>query len=398
MEILVALLLISGLLKSFFLYFGIDLPLDLTLLIAGFIILNLLYKSYSGKLEIPERGKMFLLALGLFVCFAGFSLIYSASNLYKFQKFSQLILLLLTGICIGITKNFNGKKFTSYFGFSSILLGVIYLLIIKIKGTDTTDLAYKEFFGLYLSISISVGLVGLLFFFGKFDYSQKLKNIVFGISIFTLLIIAARGPILIILLSIIIFKIIPLAKSKLKLVRNSIMFGISGVLTMAAVFPILYSKSEMLRRAVWRMGILFTDLSGSSEVSDSVGTRLENMKFTVETVFSNWSSFIFGKGLGSFGILLKGTDIKQHPHNIFLEIWFDLGLIGFLIFSLCVFVPLFIQHKNKVVSQIPFIALLYLALNYSKSTSFSEIRTGIAMVALTLVCCSVSKKTIQSAD
>ena len=58
------------------------------------------------------------------------------------------------------------------------------------------------------------------------------------------------------------------------------------------------------------------------------GTAIENFAAT-----ENPFKWLFGHGIGSFGYLLNGTDSRGYPHNIFLEILYEFGFIGF-VFSL----------------------------------------------------------------
>jgi O-antigen ligase len=41
---------------------------------------------------------------------------------------------------------------------------------------------------------------------------------------------------------------------------------------------------------------------------------------------------VFGRGIGSWPVLTGRGDIRAYPHNIFLEVFFELGLIGLLLF------------------------------------------------------------------
>jgi hypothetical protein len=55
-------------------------------------------------------------------------------------------------------------------------------------------------------------------------------------------------------------------------------------------------------------------------------------------------NFIKGFGIGSFSILILGEDITYYPHNIFLELFFENGLIGLLLFIVILY--LFFKSFN----------------------------------------------------
>lgn len=46
---------------------------------------------------------------------------------------------------------------------------------------------------------------------------------------------------------------------------------------------------------------------------------------------------IKGSGIGSFSLLTMGEDVTYYPHNIFLEIFFENGLIGLILFLIILF-------------------------------------------------------------
>ena len=130
------------------------------------------------------------------------------------------------------------------------------------------------------------------------------------------------------------------------------------------------------------MSLLISDFTRNSEINDSVNTRLNNITFTVESIFSSWGNLLFGSGIGSFGLLYSGEDGKLHPHNIILEVWFDLGLIGLILLGIAVAVPIIASSKNRLEKSIPAVVLIYVLLNYLKSGSYSEARLGFSALAL----------------
>jgi hypothetical protein len=48
-------------------------------------------------------------------------------------------------------------------------------------------------------------------------------------------------------------------------------------------------------------------------------------------------NYIKGAGIGSFAFLISGEDIRYYPHNVFLEIFFENGIVGILLFSILLF-------------------------------------------------------------
>lgn len=49
------------------------------------------------------------------------------------------------------------------------------------------------------------------------------------------------------------------------------------------------------------------------------------------------TDFFNGEGLGSFSIITTGEDVLYYPHNVFLEIYFEQGILGIIIFLILLF-------------------------------------------------------------
>jgi len=77
-------------------------------------------------------------------------------------------------------------------------------------------------------------------------------------------------------------------------------------------------------------------------------------------------SLFFGKGTGNFGYLYLKEDSQVYPHNIFIEILYENGLIGIILFML-ILIPGFIkiikqsQFNNKI--NFLFVVFLYFLIN-----------------------------------
>jgi len=116
----------------------------------------------------------------------------------------------------------------------------------------------------------------------------------------------------------------------------------------------------------------------------STGVRLVLMGEACDGIFKDLGSFLFGYGIGSFGEVAKGTDIRLYPHNMILEVWFELGLVGLLLLLAWVF---FIIWKMRSMPSrfISYWVLFYVFLNLMKSSSLIDIRTEFAFLGLFVV-------------
>ena len=55
-----------------------------------------------------------------------------------------------------------------------------------------------------------------------------------------------------------------------------------------------------------------------------------------------------GYGIGSFGLLSWGEDVRFYPHNIFLEVALEMGVVGFFFFSVLILIGFKSFYKNNL--------------------------------------------------
>lgn len=73
--------------------------------------------------------------------------------------------------------------------------------------------------------------------------------------------------------------------------------------------------------------------TGDNESSGSFSTRLALYDLTSKEYYASHPfAMIFGHGSGSFGYIYTGRDEMMYPHNLFLEILFEYGVIGLVLF------------------------------------------------------------------
>jgi O-antigen ligase len=115
--------------------------------------------------------------------------------------------------------------------------------------------------------------------------------------------------------------------------------------------------------------------------SASILERLTQVSYSFGRIFENAANFLFGLGIGSFGILYEGVDERNYPHNVILEIWFELGMIGIILFILLLFL-----YFKKIRNRLNFVLIfLYLLLNSLKSYSLVDLRIMFGMLSVILI-------------
>lgn len=117
------------------------------------------------------------------------------------------------------------------------------------------------------------------------------------------------------------------------------------------VCAILYIYSSRKRNNLISLGVVALILSAFLATIEteylvrgyySINQRLDFLNFFLEYPASAFT----GVGLGSFGILFTGQSVYLYPHNIIIEIWFEMGIIALSVFLLLLFFA-FVKCKRS---------------------------------------------------
>lgn len=367
-NILFALLLTSGAIKFIFNFY--DFPIDITLLfvilISGDILLNFLTRFN----KILFSSSQFFLLTVFFALFALiiFSLTYSKSDHYSFIKVTNFSLNMISFIYPIFMIKFNEKVF-----FRTLLILIIPATIIFLAAKNTywySDVQalknkYMFFGGSYL-------LLGDILALGMF-YLIKQRNYLFVIILMSLLLaIGAKGPSLFFLILTLIWKFQRIVNYKIskKIIKK--------LKTIALILiPIAFVFKDVIIRG-FQFGIYrFSNFLDpfSTNTNDS---RIDYFIFAIENTFNSVTVILFGHGIGSFGILYTGEDIRDFPHNIFLEAWFELGVLGVIFISILLIFPVLLKSKHFLFK----IAALYMLFNYLKSGNLDGARVLFGIYGL----------------
>jgi O-antigen ligase len=134
-------------------------------------------------------------------------------------------------------------------------------------------------------------------------------------------------------------------------------------------------------------------LKNSEGGGDSAYSRVLFTKFSVEKI--NQRAFL-GYGIGSFGFEYYNIDIYASPHNIFLEVWFELGFIALLLFIALFYVVFRDVIESK--STWSMALYIYLVLNLLKSGTLIDMRTTIAFFTIFVLLNETNKEKILNGD
>lgn len=336
------LLIISGPIKGLFnkFIFNIDITL-IAFVLAGVDFLFQIAKHATLRKKAIEYSFLLLILFLLIIV----SFLYSSSSAYAKTKTITFAPVLLSFAYPMVMREFNWKLFIKaiYYIVIPLSLWFVYYRYFywspeNSKGRVLDD-SFYDLLGSYLGLGFILSLSVFILI--------KRKQYLISVLILLLIIaLGARGPfifciltLLIVYFKTIIKKVVQFKTSTSKLKRLLIF-----ILGFALIF--IY-KFKFISEKLYLYGFdRFLALFLSEKTDVSANKRIEVMGFAIENIFTNPFTVLFGNGIGSFGIDYSGEDVKLNPHNIFLEAWYELGILGFLIISFFLLTPFYLKRNT----------------------------------------------------
>lgn len=303
---------------------------DLTVFLGVIIFIFIFYKISKKKFHIPKISyKLFLPYLGLVIVML-ISFFYTEAPNYGWNKFSRFITI-TTLATFGPIFLLRDIKKINRFLYTLIFISSLMVVdsIISFYGSPP---GFRTAFGSnYLAFGRITGIVSLLIIYYFLFSNYKLKNKILFIfllifNLFGLLYSGGRAPVISFFVTVIIlglFSFIPkISIKQLKIFKISLIFVIIGIL-------IIVFSPEIFSTLFKRISILLEEKGGGESIQLRIGYYNSAIRAFIEKPF-------LGLGIGGFSIYHYGKDQRAYPHNIFLEIGSELGIIGlvFLIFLL----------------------------------------------------------------
>jgi len=390
-EIILVLFILSGQFKSFLIFFGVELPIDLTLLIGVLVVLMMGYKMLkSNHFNLREAGFTSLVFLLLFYAWMVFSLLYTRSESYSKEKTLFFLLNIAAFAVPFLYRDFNGRRFIRLFALAVLVLALGLLPFQYFNITQAVKTSAEGempvIAGLYLSLSGFLGLLVVLLLTSRERVlgSRRWDIILAFGCILLMLLLSARAPLLFSLGIWLLYYLFNLKEIRLGIKTRTLALVLVGFTCLVVVLVVMIrfdATHSLLSRTFNRFVSLFTGSSTGDGMDLSAQIRINMYKDALHGIFGSFHQFLTGFGVGSFGIVTYGQDIRLYPHNIILEIWFELGLIGLILFTLWL-VYLFLSVKGHAYRWISYWLLFYFFLNLMKSSSLVDIRTEFAFMGL----------------
>lgn len=264
-----------------------------------------------------------LISLSLFLFWVLIStLMISDSVDYKFQKILALGFNAFAFFSIGkvIDRPVLNQVylFCSLMAVASAILFIMYFDqiaygLISARGSDEVNASIYAATGLLCAVSALMILNSSI---GAAKYFVSFALLVMcGIT-------GARGPFV---LGVIFFVILVFInfKARFYIVAPLLLFVLALSVLGFSLFDVV---SEYFPRLSSRFARVFD--------GESTG-RLKHYDFFVGSLHNTW--IIWGKGFGSYGLHFWGEDVRAYPHNLIVEVVFELGLVGFFFFAFFIF-------------------------------------------------------------
>lgn len=416
-EILFLLFLFAGLFKDILLSTHTELPVDITLLSGITLFTYAIFKA------IHREGGVFkfintscnkrLIPIGLFLIFCLWCLLTIMIGLdgeYPSKKFIHLLTHFIPLTAIFFHKNIHIKRFA--YGFIIVAIGFSFFYFFtspSIKYYEDPKLHYLDYeyitgLGLTSSMLIAPAILLSLFYIRNIIVKLSLAYLLF----FMLFYVSARGSLLALIIVLIVLvylkrkSLLPYFNEKIKPRITKI---VSSILVITVILTTLISldeyKKNTFKLSLYKNKLLLksADDSESWSISNylkergenhrpegknkSILTRVWHYKFIGYELKENPKLLIHGVGFGSYSMSCCGSDILDHPHNLILELTYETGLIGLIIFLIFIFYVIRRGLTNQLLLCF-FLCLLFYLLHSMKSSSIIDLRLMFGFIALIL--------------
>ena len=395
----------SGMIKFVFVFYGIKFPVDFTVL-SVFLLFMYIFYDYillKNKFKITKKYILVLSFLLIFYCWIFISLLYTPSKGYSIIKALYFSTNLIAFAYPLFVRNFNVKSFIKSMIFISIIFALWYMRVdLNAASYIRNSPQFNVYASFYLIASFLLGINVLICLISQKKLFGNRRNdlIIAVVSLALMLMIRGRGPLLFVIVILIIYYIRKILLTR----KKSFLLSVNGIIkTSIILFVLIFTvliifirfENQILSMITVTFDRLQLLLNGveHKNAGHSVNVRLEHLTKSVNLIFNNIANFFAGYGIGSYGILTTGKDIKDYPHNILLEIFVELGLIGLISFLLYLFFNFIYYKKHNL--YISYYLILFVLLNMLKSSSLVDIRIYFTFFALFLI---NPKKNILKAD
>lgn len=390
LELLFVLYLISGPIKSFIAYFRLPVPLDFTVAIC-----LLLFGCYGSLLALGKQVPRFagrqlfpmMLLISLLLWMAS-TLSFTPSASYSGTKVFNFVTVVLAFVMGVSLPRINVERVLLINYTIAFIMGLVFIWTLHANYIVNWTASFRKFNANYLNLAehLGVTILALLYSPQILARQQVLKVLLVVVGVGNVLLMGGRGPLLFIV-GFGLLRLIKEAHSLIARVGPKTALRGAGIMVMTVVLISVVTLANRrvvfstLNRTVERFSLLMPGAKGDGKLGDSAQARISMLHDSIELISSNPESFIFGHGVGSYGILTTGVDRKEFPHNIFLETNVELGFLGTSLLLLFFASVLLQTSSSKMLSRI---LIVFLILNALKSHNITDLRLMFGLMGLYL--------------
>ncbi|MFD0621026.1 O-antigen ligase family protein [Paenibacillus sp. GCM10027629] len=328
-EMLFILFLFAGVFKSDPRFAWI--PIDLTLLMMVLTILLGFWIMLKSNLYVERTAILFGIAYLAFALFAIVSLLWTPGVIYATDKATKMITLVgwssIGSAWVIAQDPIRVARFQKALLLFAVWIAFEGVLVYMQNGNGGfvnvmggTYLGAGQIIGLGAIVSLCYGLLS------KGSIGGNLVSfLVLGLCLFQLLVGGGRGPFLAFIVSCVMLMpyMLSVRRNRLYIQRFALVLMLfMSVLVLSAW---AWSQSGSPPQTLSRLELL---LPGSDGIGSSAATRVNNADDAIQL----WMNHPFiGNGIGSWPILTKMDDFRDYPHNLFVEVLVELGIVGILL-------------------------------------------------------------------
>ena len=315
--------------------------LDYTLVILFVTFFSSVFK-YSKVFKRAYFPVLYVVIFLLFVGLLSLSALYTSQVVYGILKLARFVV--IVGVLFFLSMflfQFEGvsRRFLNLALYLILLLSVVHIVImISFINTLTMDNPILIRFGI-AGNPIGSGRIfglGIILAASRFFMKKGIRNHLLTIAFVSILLVAlfstnSRGPILMLVVTLVGYLIF-LDKKHIVTIMGILLvfFILSGVVI--SLLPKFFTSRVIAGLYGANIGGNFLNLTTSNgQRVWLIGTCLEKIsEFNLIQIF-------LGKGLGSFAEIWRTPDfIRGYPHNIFLELLFESGVVTVLVFIMSI--------------------------------------------------------------
>lgn len=348
---------------------------DLTIVMLACLALGLAWQIFTRRTRtrVPGLGQSLsgqwstILAYLVFVAILTLSYLYTNAPYYGASKLTRVLVIgtiyLIAPLFLIVTEA-DFRHFARIFAVFSGLTAIQLIVNLEFKNADFTQNGDITRIGAGWLLSMGALLV---FFYPL--WTSRLARAASNYVLMPLLVIglvasAARGPIVALLVAGLLGMCVALLQGR---VRAS-----SAALLVFFIFAGGVIAYYVLRQAdidkYTAKATELEELAVNGQSSGSAGKRLGFYRTTLEAIPDH---LLFGTGIGSWATFYYGSDQRNYPHNVFLEITFEEGLLGVAAYLALLFIVARMSARMVAASNYHFLALGLLILFCVLASQFS---------------------------